>query len=378
MNLALTRTQRKLMKVRIARTDLVSLIGKIQSVVPSKAAIPILANILIEAYDDQLIISATDLTVSMRAYTDAKVEEEGSITLPARRFFQLIRELTSNEVEIQCTAGEIAYINADSSHFRLNGMHKSEFPALPDFSSANCFSMQSEIVREMFSRTAFAAAREDSRQVLNGILMDIDGKKATFIGTDGKRLAKVHTEVNLENPVKESYLLPLKAVEEMIKVLEADEPVKFSLHADKIAIDVGSICLMTKLLSGQFPEVERVIPESSACTVNLHREELMTLLKQVSLFTTEKNHSVHLIFDNNELHLVASSSEIGEGKVNMPVDYKGERLEIAFNPMFFLDILRHCKDESVSFGINDSFNPGLITDSSTALFVIMPMRLNPM
>ncbi|MCH9613669.1 MAG: Beta sliding clamp [Chlamydiia bacterium] len=363
------------MKVVLSRPELVSIIGKLQSIVSPKPAIPILANILLEAYDDQLVISATDLTVSMRAFIEAKVEVEGAVTLPARRFFQLIRELTTPELEIQCTTGELAYIHAGTSKFRLNGMHKSEFPALPDFSSANTFSVNGPKLKETLGKTVFAAAKEDSRHVLNGVLMRTVDGCATFVGTDGKRLAKVELPVDSLTDRGE-YLIPLKAVEEMVKIMDQDELAKMSLFEDKIALDFGSVCLMTKLLTGQYPDVERVIPHSSQHKVNIHREELMTLLRQVSLFTTDKTHSVHFIFANGALHLVAASSEIGEGKVNMPVDFTGDELEIAFNPSFFLDILRHSQDETVSFSMTDSYNPGMLTDSSKAIFVIMPMRLN--
>lgn len=362
------------MKVLISRSELVTLIGKIQSIVSVKPAIPILANILIEAYDNKLTISATDLTVSMRAHTDARVEEEGAVTLPARRFFQLIRELTSDTVEISCSTGEIAYISAGPSKFRLNGMHKSEFPHLPDFSASSSFPMPCEQLKDSLSKTAFAAAREDSRHVLNGVLMQLSETEATFVGTDGKRLAKVRAGVQSESSGE--YLLPLKAVEELIKVLDTEKDATISLQADKVAIEVGPISLMTKLLAGQFPDVDRVIPATSNIEITLQRDELMTLLRQVSLFTTDRSHSVHFTFSEGELHLSATSSEIGEGKVSMPIDYSGEKLEIAFNPSFYLDILRHCKDETVTFSLTDSYNPGKITDSSSALYVIMPMRLN--
>lgn len=364
------------MKVVISRPDLVTIIGKLQSIVAAKPAIPILANILLEAYDGQLTISATDLTVSMKAHTEAEVLEEGAVTLPARRFFQLIRELTSSTVEIQCSTGEIAYITADSSRFRLNGMHKSEFPALPDFSSSNSFSLECDTLKDMLTKTAFAAARDDSRHVLNGVLMKLTGSEATFIGTDGKRLAKIHTQVEGGSELTGEFLIPLKAVEEVIKILDIENTAKVSLQADKISLEIGPITLMTKLLSGQFPDVDRVIPSESTVQITLHKDELITLLKQVSLFTSERSNSVHFVFNPGELHLMATSSEIGEGKVSMPVDYSGEKLEIAFNPSFYLDILRHCKDETVQFSLSDSYNPGKITDSSSALFVIMPMRLN--
>lgn len=364
------------MKVIIPRLDLVSLIGKIQNIVAAKPAIPILANVLIEAVDDQLIISATDLTVSMRAYAEAKVVEEGAITLPARRFFQLIRELTSPTVEIHSSSPDMASINAGTSHFKVHGMHKNEFSALPDLSEGVHLSLTSPLLREMLSRTAFAAARDDSRQVLNGVYLQQANQTATFIGTDGKRLAKIHVPVDLPPEQTGSYIIPLKAVDEMIRILDNKEDLaKLTLMNDKIAIEVGPVTLISKLLSGQYPDVSRVIPEKKESAISLHREELITLLRQVSLFTPDNSSSVRFTFTSGELHLSAVSGEIGEGKVNMPVNYGGEKLDIAFNPNFFLDILRHSKDETVHFNVSDSYNPGLITDSTTAQFVIMPMRL---
>jgi DNA polymerase-3 subunit beta len=365
------------MKIIIPRLELVALIGKIQNVVPSKPAIPILANILIEAIDDQLIISATDLMVSMRVYAEAEALEEGSITLPARRFFQLVRELTAPQVEIHTISPEIATINAGSSHFKIHGMHKSEFPALPDLSEGSEFSISSAALKELLSRSAFAAARDDSRQVLNGVFLQSTAQIATFIGTDGKRLAKIHSKVDLPQEFTGSYIVPLKAVEEMIRMLDVkeEEPAKIILMSDKIALELKSMTLISKLLSGQFPDVSHVIPAPKEQSISLHREELMSLLRQVSLFTSESSSSVRFSFTTGELHLSATSGEIGEGKVNMPVNYAGEKLEIAFNPVYFLDILCHTKDEIVKFSVSDPYNPGLITDSTTAQFVLMPMRL---
>lgn len=365
------------MKVIISRVELVALIGAIQGVVASKPAIPILANILIEAFDGHLVINATDLTVSVHSQALANVIEEGAITLPARRFFQLVREMTAPEVEIESSSGEIAYVRGGSSEFRINGIHKSEFPSLPDMGEARFFTIPAATFKEMLTKSAFAAAREDSRHVLNGILMQIESGQATFVGTDGKRLAKVFTPIVMNEDFKHHYLLPLKASEEMIKMIEGETEAKIALLPDKVSLEIGETTLVTRLLSGDYPDIERVIPEETKQKFSIHREELMSLLKQIALFTSEKNHSVHFIFEQGELTLTSSSNELGDGKVSMPVDYTGERFEIAFNPFFFHDILRHCKDETVSFAITNAHNPGLITDSSTANFVIMPMRLTP-
>jgi DNA polymerase-3 subunit beta len=367
------------MKAVIAKADLVNVIAKIQNIVPAKPAIPILANVLLEAIDDQLVVSATDLTVSMRCYVDAKVIEEGSIALPARRFFQLIRELTAPQVKISAQTNEAAEITTGTSVFKINGMNKSEFPHLPDLAGSPEISMSKSTLKEMLSKTVFAAAREDSRFTLNGVQLQIAQQKATFIGTDGKRLSKISTSVAIDPALQGSYVIPLKAVEEMIKTLdETDAPVTLTLAYDKVSLETGPLTLISKLLAGQYPDVDRVIPENVVSRFSIHREELMSLLRQVSLFTSDTSHSVRFGFETGQLHLMAVSQEIGEGRVSMPVDYSGPKLDIAFNPFFFLDILRHSKDETIRFGLNDAHNPGIVTDSTHALFVIMPMRLNEM
>jgi len=364
------------MKFTIQRDVLVSLISKIQGVVPSKAVIPIIANILSEVLEGQLIVTATDLTVSIRAFAEIQVERAGSIALPAKRFFQLIRELTTPEVTIETIDSGVAIITSGTSHFRLHGMEKDEFPTFPDLLEGSSFSIETSLFKEMLSNTAFAAARDDSRQVLNGVYMELENGKAVMVGTDGKRLAKVEKAVEFEGKEKISSIIPLKAVEEMIKLLDGDQKVSITLMANKIALESADLCLVSKLILGQFPDYERVIPNrESSQEICIHREELMTLLKQVSLFTSDTSNSVRLTFDKGELKLQATNSNIGEGKVNMPVDFNKDRLDIAFNPHYFIDILRHCKDETINFGVTDSFNPGSITDTSDSYFVLMPMRL---
>lgn len=365
------------MNVVISKQLLTELIGKIQSIVPTKPALPILANVLLEAIDDQLIVSATDLTVSMRLFAEAKVVEEGAIALPARRFFQLARELSSPQVKITTQGTEIAEITSGSSFFKIHGMHKSEFPSLADLSSAPHFTLPSKKLKEVLLRTSFSAAKDDSRFVLNGLLLHIANQQATFTATDGKRLSKVRTEIKIDPSFQGSYIFPLKAVGEMIHLLEEGKEEAFvSLLPDKASVEVGSVTLMTKLLAGQYPDVEKVIPKETKLSFSLHREEMISLLRQVSLFTSEAGGSVRFQFTKGELKILAANADLGEGQVNMPVNYEGDPLEIAFNPFYFLDILRHSQKETVQFSVNDSYNPGLITDQTEALFVIMPMRIS--
>jgi DNA polymerase-3 subunit beta len=364
------------MKFVVSRQELSNLIRKIQNVVPQNAPIPILSHFLIEATRDELIFTATDLTVGARCTTQAKIFEEGALSIPSRRFFQLIRELTESTIEVTVESGESAEIKAGSSRFRLHGMDKNDYPHLPDLTEATQFQISSEALKEMFYCTSFAVSKEDSRYVLTGVLMRIEKGRAIFVGTDGKRLAKTETAVGLPDDFRGEYILPLKAVEEIGKLLGEGEQSTVYLTDDKVAVESGSMLLITKLLSGDYPDFQQVIASQSEISITLHREELMTLLRQISLFTTENAHSVRFTFIPGELILTANSADIGEGKVSMPANYAGTKLEIAFNPHFFLDILRHSKDEIVNLGVSDSYNPGIITDSSSSLFIIMPMRLN--
>lgn len=364
------------MKFIISTQELNYLVGKVQNIVPAKATIPILGNILLEAKGGMITLTATDLMVGIRCTTEAKILEEGSTTLPAKKFSQLIRELTSVNLEISTNDNDITEIVAGTSRFRLNGMSKKDFSPLPDLSEAERFKMKQSDLRDMLFSTAFAVSKEDTRYVLTGVGLRIQGKTATFTGTDGKRLARAHTGIDISSEFSQSYIIPLKAVDEFMKSLTEEGEVSVLLASDKIAIDTGTTLIVTKLLQGEYPDVSRVIPEKSEVILSLHKEELITLLRQVSLFAADASQSVRFSFLKGELKLSANTAEIGDGKVSMPVNYHGSPLDIAFNPGFFLDILRHSKEDTITMGITDPYNPGVITAGTSPLFVIMPMRLN--
>lgn len=373
------------MKFIISTQELNYLIGKVQHVVPAKATIPILSNVLLEAKGGMITITATDLMVGIRCTTEAKILEEGATTLPAKKLSSLIKELTTVNLEVSTNDHEITEIAAGTSRFLLNGMSKKEFPPLPDMMGSERFSIKQADLGDMFYRTAFAVSKEDTRYVLTGVGLRIQGKVATFTGTDGKRLSRAHVPVEIDPEFSQSYIVPLKAVEEFLKNLGHEGETTVHLANDKIAIDTGSAFIVTKLLQGEYPDVSRVIPEKSEVILSLHRDELISLLRQVSLFTADSSHSVRFSFLKGELKLTANTAEIGEGKVSMAVNYHGAPLDIAFNPGFFLDILRHSKEETITMGITDPYNPGVIIDrplkegssqASSPLFVIMPMRLN--
>ncbi len=363
------------MKLVISRSELVQLIRKIQNVVPQNPPIPVLSHFLIEAKESELVLTATDLTVGTTCSVEAKIFEPGSLALPSRHFFQLMRELTDSQVELTASDSEMVEITSGSSRFRLHGMDKAEYPELPDLHAAPQFKLPGMKLKEMLYRTAFVVPKEDSRYVLTGVLMRIREGVASFVGTDGKRLAKAEVEVALPPDFSGEFILPIKAVDEILKLLTDDDEASVYLTEDKVAVESGNTLLVTKLLSGSYPDFEQIIATQSERKLILHREELTSLLKQIALFTQDTSHSARFTFVPGELILTANCADVGEGKVSMPVNHEGEKIQIAFNPHYFLDILRHSRDETVTLGISDAFNPGIVTDSVRGLFVIMPMRL---
>ena len=373
------------MRFIISTDEFKALLIKLQSIVAQKATIPILSNFLIEASGDELEITATDLTVGVRCFAEAKIKEEGATTLPARRLTQLIKELTAPHIELVTSEQEITEVIANSSRFKLHGMSRKEYPSLPDISKAQKFSIPQKELKEVLFHTAFAVSKEDNRYVLTGVFMSIADGKATFTGTDGKRLAKTELPVPVDADHSGNYIIPLKAVEEIQKgLLDTSEEAIFYLMPDKIAVEANGSTLITKLLTGDYPDISRVIPTTSDKIVSIHREELITLLRQISLFTSDVDQSVRFTFENGELILQANSIDVGEGQVSMPINYHDEPLHIAFNPNYFLDILRHSKEEQISLALTDSFNPGVIkqgaiekSDSESGpLYVLMPLRLS--
>lgn len=373
------------MRFTITTQEFNYLINKCLTIVATKPTIPVLSNLLLEAANGVLTVTATDLTVGLRCSVECTIAEEGSTTLPAKRLAQLIRELTATNVELKTNNNHITEITAGSSHFRIHGMDKAEFPALPDLDGAANVTMKQTELRDVLYRTAFAVSREDNRFVLMGVYLSINNGRATFVGTDGKRMARSFMAVNVDPSFSGHWVIPLKAIEEIQKNLMQEGDVTVYLMEDKIAIQTPDTTIITKLLSGDYPDVERIIPDSIEKVVTLHREELIALLRQVSLFSGETNHSARFAFSNGELNLAANNMEVGEGKTSMPANYQGDGLDIAFNPLFFLDILRHSTGETVSLGITDAFTPGVISDQnlspttardSSSLFILMPLRLN--
>jgi DNA polymerase III subunit beta len=360
-------------------------VNSVQNIVALRTPMPILNNILVDASDSKVTLTATDLTVGIRCTGTAKVVESGTITVPARKLAQLLKELNVSYIEFSGN-DKGSQVVADSATFRLRGMPKGDFPSLPDLSGAQRVIVKQQDLKDGLFRTAFAVSLEENRYTLTGVSMQVSENGALFVGTDGKRLARMVIPVQAEGRLSYQCIIPAKAVTELAKDLSDDgESATLYLLPDKVAVESNNRLVLTKLLSGEYPDVERVIPTQSVAVVAIHREELSALLRQVSLFITEKDNSVRCSLNEGALHLSANAADIGDGQVSMNISYAGPRFDIAFNPVHFLDILRHTKGEFVYMGFQDSFNPMILSDVEfgttteqfpSPLFILMPLRLN--
>ncbi len=373
------------MKFEISTQDLNAIVNKIQNVVPLKPTVPIFNYFLLEAKNKELTLTASDSMIGIRCQVEANVSMEGSTVLPAKKLAQLLRELTTSAVEFSSLPHDITTVVAGSSRFKLKGIKKNDYPELPSIITADTITIEQTILKDLFHRTSFAVSRDDTRYVLTGLCLELQEGKIQCIGSDGKRLAQMHYRIPHPLSCNRQCVIPLKAVDEIMKNLGENGDVTLTFMQDKIALTMNQTFLVTKLLEGEFPDIQRVIPERCNHAISLHREEIISLLRQVMLFTSDSHHSVRFLFTNGELMLTANTADFGEGHVSMPVNYQGEKLEIAFNPEFFIGILRHCKKETVTLGLIDAYNPGTITDGelevplseAAPLFIIMPMRLSP-
>lgn len=373
------------MKFVISTQELNELIIKIQNIVSLKPTLPILSNFLLEAYNDELVLTATDMTVGIRCFAEAQIIEEGATTLPVKTFAGLVKELSAPTVQISTNANHITTLVSGTSRFKINGMAKDDYPALPDLENAFSFSIKQSVLKDLLYRTSFALSKDDNRYTLTGALMHIANGTITFVGTNGKKLARAFAPLEVDPNFHARSIIPAKAVDEFIKNLTEEEgEAKLFVMNDKVALEANKTLILSMLLTGEYPDITRLIPEKTETVLSLHRDELIAMLRQVSLFRLNSEHSVRFTFQNGELQISANTSEIGEGHVAMPVNFQNEKLEVAFNPGYFLDILRHCKGETVSMGIIDSYNPGIIVDreqfdktsEASPLFLIMPMRLS--
>lgn len=363
------------MKASAQTKDILEAVQRVQTVVSSKSTLSILSNVLIETVENTLVFTATDLQVGIRCKAEARVKQQGASTIPAKTLFAILRELPEGDVQVEIDEKDTTSITCGDSYFRILGISRDEFPKLPEFVEKESFTLSNSLLKGMLRKTAYAISREDNRYALMGMYFIIADHSLALISTDGRRLSKMSADLGSGVKLKRDFIVPLKAVEELQRMLGDDGDVRVFLAKNQVAFQLDSVLLVSRLIDGTFPDYDRVIPESSAHKVELDRREFFHMVRRAALLATDQANLVRLSFSSGQLVMTSSSPEVGEARVSMPAKYDGKELEIAFNPDFLKDVLGSMDEEVVTLELTDSLSPGVVRGEGTFLHVIMPMRL---
>jgi DNA polymerase-3 subunit beta len=364
------------MKFSVTKQKLLEGLQQVQNVVSTRTTLPILSNVLLQADGSEVHLTTTDLDVGVRGSCEAQVDKEGATTLPARRLFNIVRELPSSEIQFDVDGKNAASIRSGQSFFKILGLPEEEFPPLPKFEDAKVVTIRQKDLRDGLRKTSYAISTDETRYVLNGILFSFKDNKLTLVATDGRRLAMVEIELEFPRSHEADIIIPTKAVTELQRLLTDDGDAKVSMGNGQIAFDLNKTLLVSKLIEGNYPNYRQVIPAEAKERVKLERETFLNSLRRVSLLASDKSNSIKLNFSKNNIDITANTPEVGEAKESLPVQYKGREFSMAFNPEFLMAPLRALTEDEVFLDLIDEMSPGVLKIQTPFLYVLMPMRIS--
>src|SRR6185437_9845644 len=370
------------MEFTVKKYDLLEELELTQGVVERKTTIPILSNLLCETKGNRLTITATDLELSIRTSCEAKIKKEGAGTIPAKKLLDLVRLLPDGEIRFKLLENHWVQITSDRKTYKLVGMSKDNFPALPDFPHA-LVKIPAKLLASVIAKTTFAISMEESRYTLNGALLVLKPNSITMVATDGHRLAMVETDHKFEGFSNETrVLVPKKAMSEVQRLAAeaSDEAtVEFAQDESHLFFQFDGRLLTCRKLTGQFPNYEAVLPREVNKTVVIERGELQDSLRRVSQLADRRSHAVKFMLAKEGLEISASSPEYGEAKEAIEKEFNGEPIAIGFNAQYLLDFLGAAADGPISFELKDEQSAGQLRplgdESSRYRYVVMPMRI---
>lgn len=364
------------MKFSIVRSKFLEGLQKVQNVVSAKGSLQILSNALLHVENNQLCITTTDLDIAVRCFVECEVEQTGSTTLPIRRLASIIRELDEGRILVEVNDEDVATVQCGSSFFKILGLPMRDFPPVPATEGKVCYRIDQGAFREMLRKTSYAASQDETRRVLNGVLLAFKDNKLTMVATDGRRLALVEHEIEFPPEAETEMILPTKAVSELMRILGNDGDLKIYAQKNQIIFELGTTMLSSKLIDGVYPNYRQVIPSGCDERVTIEREQLLSALRRVSVVTTDKSNAMRLTFSANQLTITINTPDVGEGRDTVPVKYAGKEISIIFNPEYVMDPLKNIDDDEVFIEMNDGHSPALLKCSIPFLYVLMPLRIS--
>ena len=373
------------MELVVRKTDLLRELQLFQGIVERKNTIPILANVLIEADGDQVKLLATDLEVGLRSRCAASVARSGSLTLPAKKLYEIIKALPETDIRIEENKSGVK-VAADRFDSRMQTLPREDFPSLPDATGAFTATLPRDVMKHMVAKTQFAITGEDTRYFLNGALFILRSDAMSLVATDGHRLALITVPRDKAKgkgkagEEEERVILPRKTLLEMGRLLaEGEGDIQYERGENHLFFDIGGRLLISRMIDGQFPAFERVIPKSNDKRVEFDRDRLTSAVKRVALLSNERSRAVKFQIDKGKVEIASSSPEFGEAKEAIIVEYDGPPVTICFNAQYVLDFLGVVETDSVGLEFKDEMSQAVMkpvgAEQYDYTYVIMPMRV---
>ena len=370
------------MEFTVSKNDLVRELGLSQGVVEKKTTIPILSNVLVEASGDRIHLTATDLELGIRCSCPAKVKKQGAGTIPAKRLLDYVRLLPDADLDIKLSENHWVSIVCGRSRTKIAGMSRESYPELPQMPTPPLATIPAALLSQMISKTIFSISNEESRFTLNGALLLVRENSLIMVATDGHRLAMVEQKADMGGASYRA-LLPKKAMAEILKLAGdagPDASFEFSGDDNHLFFKIGSRLLMSRKLTGNFPDYERVLPKDANKSVALSRDEMRAAIERVAQFADERSRAIRVRLAKEEMKVFSSISETGESEEVLTVSYSDEPVEIGFNAGYMLDFLKAVNQPEVAFHFKDGNSAGEMRpaengDGNQYRYVVMPMRI---
>ena len=370
------------MELVVRKNDLLRELQLFQGIVERKNTIPILANVLMEAKGDQVGFLATDLEVALRSRCAATVTKPGSLTIPAKKFYEIVKSLPETDIRITEDKGGVK-IAADRFDSRMQTLPREDFPTLPESSGKPTATLERNGVKEMVAKTQFAITGEDTRYFLNGALFVLRPEEMSLVATDGHRLALVSVTragKGQDGAEENKAILPKKTLGELGRLLnDGDGDITYERGENHLFFQVGDRMLISRMIDGQFPAYERVIPKGNDKHIEFERDRLTNAVKRVALMSNERSRAVKIQIEAGKVDVTSSSPDLGEAKETLLVDYSGGSMQICFNAQYVLDFLAAVATDVVSLELKDEVSQAVMkpigAEGYDYTYVIMPMRV---
>jgi DNA polymerase-3 subunit beta len=370
------------MELVVRKNDLLRELQLFQGIVERKNTIPILANVLMEAKDGEVRFLATDLEVALRSKCAATVAKGGSLTLPAKKLYEIVKSLPETDIRISEDKSGVK-VAAERFESRMQTLPREDFPTLPESGTGSSASLARTPLREMVTKTQFAITGEDTRYFLNGALFVLKPDSMSLVATDGHRLALVtapREKQGKKDAEDDRPILPKKTLGELGRLLlEGDGDISYERGENHLFFEVGGRLLISRMIDGQFPAYERVIPKGNDKHIEFERDRLTNAVRRVALLSNERSRAVKFQVDKGKVDVTSSSPELGEAHETLPVEFSGGSMQICFNAQYVLDFLSAVSSDVVSLDLKDEVSQAVMkpvgVEGYDYTYVIMPMRV---